>query len=131
MTVKRAFFSSTNPAEIQRAIRNLGLPNKNQSEAVDARIEIDLRIGAAFTRFQTLRIQRRFGVDGIVSYGPCQFPTLGFVVDRWKRREAFLPESFWSITVTVSLENETTSPRDDDSDVIMKDVQKFCYFFVL
>jgi hypothetical protein len=41
--------------------------------------------GAAFTRFQTLRLQKVFpGVlsDQLISYGSCQFPTLGFVVDR-------------------------------------------------
>jgi DNA topoisomerase-3 len=57
------------------------------SDAVDARSEIDLRIGAAFTRFQTKRIQDKFGKvsSQVVSYGPCQFPTLGFVVERHQK----------------------------------------------
>lgn len=29
--------------------------------------------------------------------GPCQFPTLGFVVDQYKKVEAFIPEDFWKI----------------------------------
>jgi hypothetical protein len=35
--------------------------------------------GAAFTRFQTLRLQRAFPnlADKLISYGSCQFPTLG------------------------------------------------------
>jgi len=33
--------------------------------------------------------------------GPCQFPTMGFVVDRWRRVENFVPEPFWSIKLTV------------------------------
>jgi len=42
-----------------------------QAEAVDARIELDLRIGASFTRFQTLSFQRRYpGLEeGVISYG--------------------------------------------------------------
>lgn len=31
--------------------------------------------------------------------GSCQFPTLGFVVDRYFRVKRFLPEQFWSIQV--------------------------------
>lgn len=32
--------------------------------------------------------------------GSCQFPTLGFVVDRYFRVKNFVPEPFWSIKVT-------------------------------
>jgi DNA topoisomerase-3 len=44
-----------------------------QSAAVDARTELDLRIGAAFTRFQTLRLQPRFPelAEMVISYGAC------------------------------------------------------------
>jgi DNA topoisomerase-3 len=66
---------------------------------VDARQEIDLRIGAAFTRFQTLRLKEKFSglPENPISYGPCQFPTLGFVVQRYLRIKNFIPEDFWSI----------------------------------
>jgi DNA topoisomerase III len=44
-----------------------------QAAAVNARLELDLRIGAAFTRFQTLTLQNRIGEIGeerlIISYG--------------------------------------------------------------
>lgn len=34
-----------------------------------------------------------------MSSGSCQFPTLGFVVDRYFRVKKFVPEKFWSIKV--------------------------------
>jgi DNA topoisomerase-3 len=92
---------------MRRAISQLTRPNKLVSDAVDARMELDLRIGASFTRFQTLRLKKRFpqaipqgGESGVVSYGSCQFPTLGFVVERFKQREAFVSEPFWKLVVT-------------------------------
>jgi DNA topoisomerase-3 len=59
-----------------------------------------LSSGAAFTRFQTLRLQKVFPQklsDALVSYGSCQFPTLGFVVERFNAVNNFIPEQFWKI----------------------------------
>ena len=75
-----------------------------QANAVAARIELDLRLGAAFTRMQTLALQNLIPQRGeeqkkVISYGSCQFPTLGFVVDRYLRVRNFVPESFWYIRV--------------------------------
>jgi DNA topoisomerase III len=36
----------------------------------------------------------------IVQTGSCQFPTLGFVVDRYLKVRNFKPEEFWSIKVS-------------------------------
>ena len=113
--IKRARFSSLLPREIYNAINNLVLPNKNESDAVDARQEIDLRIGASFTRWQTKALQNRFiEIDGLVSYGPCQFPTLGFVVEQYLRRNNFNPEPFWTIEVIIST-------REANGDINMND----------
>lgn len=76
--------------------------DERQVNAVAARIELDLRIGSSFTRLQTLQLQ---SLDEqlerqIVSYGSCQFPTLGFVVDRYNRVRNFKPETFWLIKLT-------------------------------
>ena len=37
---------------ICETVRNLVVVDERQAQAVDARMEIDLRLGAAFTRFQ-------------------------------------------------------------------------------
>ena len=56
--------------------------------------------GAAFTRFQTMRLQKVFPEvlsQQLISYGSCQFPTLGFVVARFKEVQAFVAEPFWKL----------------------------------
>lgn len=100
--VKRAQFSNTERAHVIRAAQNPISLDDRQVNAVAARIEIDLRLGAAFTRFQTLTLQNMGEElqDHTISYGSCQFPTLGFVVDRYFRVKNFVPEKFWSIKVT-------------------------------
>lgn len=57
---------------------------QKDADAVDARSEIDLRTGAAFTRFQTKLLQGKYHeTQGVMlSYGPCQFPTLGLGTGR-------------------------------------------------
>ena len=57
LVIKRAKFSALVRRELDRSVQTLGLPDENASKAVDARQEIDLRIGASFTRFQTLLLQ--------------------------------------------------------------------------
>ncbi|VDI07427.1 DNA topoisomerase III [Mytilus galloprovincialis] len=106
--VYRAKFSEITPQAIARACSNLIRPDKNVSDAVDVRQELDLRIGASFTRFQTLRLQKIFPdvlADQLISYGSCQFPTMGFVVERYKQVQAFIPEPFWKLKVSHSHED--------------------------
>lgn len=103
LDVYRARFSAIIERDIHRALAQPERLNDNMVDAVEARREIDLRIGAAFTRFQTMRLQKKFENVGkaVISYGPCQFPTLGFVVERDLKIKAFVPENFWHITCEV------------------------------
>ena len=88
--ILRAHFSALIPSDIWKAIKTLTPPDENMAKAADARQEIDLRIGCAYTRYQTLLLRDSVPeVNTVVSYGPCQFPTLGFVVERYLQRHVF------------------------------------------
>ena len=69
LVVKRARFSALTPQQLHRAMANLCQPNQNDALAVDARQEIDLRIGASFTRFQSLLLQVCAGGGGFWGQG--------------------------------------------------------------
>ncbi len=157
-------------SDIERAMAHLVEPNANEALSVDARQELDLKIGIAFSRFQTRYFQARHrlppppalrptrhswvcppqplpppslphipcthdrplrtrflfifaemhrgcaslhhaprphqdryrGMDAsVISYGPCQTPTLGFCVDRHDAILAFVGEDFWELRVDV------------------------------
>ncbi|KAI2612626.1 DNA topoisomerase [Hypoxylon fragiforme] len=101
LDIKRARFSNIERAHILNASRNLINLDHKQVNAVASRIELDLRIGYAFSRFLTTNIRSLGGLfsELVISYGSCQFPTLGFVVDRYFKVRNFKPESFWAIKV--------------------------------
>jgi DNA topoisomerase-3 len=112
-------------SHVIQAARNPVNLDDRQVDAVAARIELDLRIGYAFTRHLTNTLRCLGGAMAddngkrrVISYGEytpvpppvplppltsglgsCQFPTLGFVVDRYFRVKNFTPEVFWSIKV--------------------------------
>ncbi|KAI9290157.1 DNA topoisomerase [Umbelopsis sp. AD052] len=98
--VWRARFSAMQPVDLHRAAQQPTELDMRQVNAVKARSELDLRTGAAFTRLLTLKIRDSFfsaEEKKLLSYGSCQFPTLGFVVDRYLAVQNFVPEKFWKL----------------------------------
>ncbi len=99
LDVYRARYSVLTRHEMDRVMRNLSRLDERQVAAAEVRSELDLRAGAAFTRLQTLSFRPHFAdlKDRVISYGSCQFPTLGFVVEQYLRISRFVPEDFWAI----------------------------------
>ncbi|SCV04784.1 LAMI_0H19086g1_1 [Lachancea mirantina] len=106
----RAIFSHLEPRHIIHAAKNPKQLDLRAVDAVRTRMEVDLRSGVAFTRFLTellaSKVERASDPKNkqrpVISYGTCQFPTLGFVVDRHERIRRFVSESFWFIQVGVA-----------------------------
>lgn len=111
--VVRARFSNVERNHVIDAARRPVALDEAQANAVYARTELDLRIGACFTRRLTISLQPMLPgaaeAKKIISYGSCQFPTLGFVVERYMRVRNFVPETFWSIKVTHTKEDAKVS----------------------
>merc|ERR1740128_360190 len=101
--VYRAKFSALTSQELVGAYENLARPDKYAAMSVDARQELDLKIGVSFSRLMTrayldqakekFRLKDQKGI----SFGPCQTPTLWFCVQRHKLIKEFRPEEYYSL----------------------------------
>ncbi|KAJ9471097.1 putative uncharacterized protein LOC100215195 [Diplonema papillatum] len=96
----RARFSALTADSLHQAFNALQRPDANMSMAVDARQELDLKIGVTFTRFLTRSVrsiaQEKWEDQTLktISYGPCQTPCLWFCVQRHLQILDFRSERF-------------------------------------
>jgi len=105
--IHRAKFSAITAQALQDAFKTLQKPDADLSRSVDARQELDLRIGVALTRLLTWKCvgvaRKRFSPSTkLVSYGPCQTPALSFCVDRAHEIQQFVPTAFFEVQVEAS-----------------------------
>ncbi|MEM2213797.1 MAG: type IA DNA topoisomerase [Candidatus Nezhaarchaeales archaeon] len=104
---RRAWFSSLDGGELLQAFSSLRLPNRNLAEKSFARSIIDLVVGASFTRLLTLKVREinpsALPKGHFISYGPCQSPTLYFVVKRALERESFESERFYKVVAKLKI----------------------------
>lgn len=107
--VYRALFNNVDPQHLRQAACRPVQLDWQAVAAVDVRRELDLRTGFSMTRFQTGIYRKAFPQlksEGVISYGSCQFPTLGFVVDRYLRIKNFKTEPFWHIQLSLKLNEQ-------------------------
>ena len=110
-TFSRARFSALTPTEIKRAFSETDELDINLARAGEARQDIDLLWGAALTRFislATTRLGQKF-----LSVGRVQSPTLAIVVGREREIQAFKPEDYWQVKVTLEDGGGTFTARHE------------------
>ncbi|XP_002155556.4 uncharacterized protein LOC100215195 [Hydra vulgaris] len=110
--VYRARFSALTKTELSQAYDNPVRPDKYAAMSVDARQELDLKIGVAFSRLMTrafldmAKEKFRLKDQKVVSYGPCQTPTLWFCVQRHKEIQNFKSTPFYVVSVVVNIQGQ-------------------------
>ena len=104
----RAKFSSLTKKDLKAAFDHISeYADKNISLSVDARQVIDLKIGVSFTRFLTSSILPALSdLDesfNMLSYGPCQTPTLWFCVNRENEIKNFVSTPFYKLFIEIDV----------------------------
>ncbi|KAH7722269.1 DNA topoisomerase family protein [Aphelenchoides avenae] len=110
----RAHYSTVN--DIEQAMMKLKKPNKDYSDAVEAKHIIDLKLGVAISRFLTAHIRESLEHEFIVPfihYGPCIAPALALIVQRFKEDRAHEAQKYWRVTWTVERDGRTFDLSND------------------
>ena len=107
--IYRAQFNSLTKKDIRQSFENLNdYPDKELSMSVDARSIIDFKVGVCFTRLfsdEILSFLKKYDKVNknkkILSYGPCQTPTLWFCVQRAKEKKSHKKSSYYRIYIEI------------------------------
>ena len=107
--IYRAQFNSLTKKDIRQSFENLSdYPDKELSMSVDARSIIDFKVGVCFTRLFSDKILNFLKENNqvnqnkrVLSYGPCQTPTLWFVVQRAKEKRSHKKSSYYRIFIEI------------------------------
>ncbi|MBO4302456.1 topoisomerase DNA-binding C4 zinc finger domain-containing protein [Methanosarcinaceae archaeon] len=119
--VKRAKYSSFAENEIIRAFENPAEPDGPMAMAAEVRQILDLKMGAAFTRYVTLAVRQKAFVNGVLSIGPCQTPTCGFVYEREKLIRSFQAKDFRRITADFDFSGNVVSGTHRSGNIYEKE----------
>ena len=107
--IYRAIFSSLSEEDIRKSFEQLSnYPDDKLSLSVDARGIIDLKVGVSLTRFLTNEILSKLPKDiktNVLSYGPCQTPTLWFCVDRMRKIKNNKINLYYKIYLNVQIDS--------------------------
>ncbi|MCB9230978.1 MAG: DNA topoisomerase 3 [Bacteroidia bacterium] len=113
---KRLWISSQTDKAIKDGFAKLkpGAEYDNLFEAARCRAEADWLVGINATQAYTLKYGNKppfgeFGKrrEGPISLGRVQTPVLRLLVERWEEVEAFTPETYWELILTLEKEGQT------------------------
>ena len=102
--IYRVRFNAVTYKDIRAAFQKPSRLDLKQVEKVFTRMQVDLTLGAVFTRFLTLTVKNSLEKGQFLSYGPCQTPVLGIVVTRELERRNFKPEKYYVIKALVDVD---------------------------
>ena len=111
--IYRVRFNAVTYKDIRAAFQKPTRLDLKQVEKVFTRMQIDLTLGAVFTRFLTLTVKNSLERGRFLSYGPCQTPVLGMVVTRELERRNFKPEKYYIIKALVEIGNNKVEMSAD------------------
>jgi DNA topoisomerase-3 len=101
-TTYRLWLSALDDKSIRKALAQL-LPGAKSAPLYTAgqgRARADWLVGMNLTRLYTL-LARGSGVDGVLSVGRVQTPTLRLIVDRDREIERYVPKDYWDVLAKV------------------------------